>query len=405
MQGPAPSSSNAFEGGVEKMNCIEVRSRLSDYIDNDLPADERKEVEQHLEECPGCRVELNSLRLLQSEVASLPKEISPARDLWSGIEDRVMDRPSVVRRWALSLRHRRNGTHGIDRPSVSPTYKFRPSRRVISARWLVPVAAGLLVAVVGFWFITFRLQTGWNVSRLEGSPKVGSSLVRETGKLRVGDLLETDASSRAKIDVGLIGQVEVQPNSRLRLLQAKPTDHRLALDRGTIHASIWAPPRLFFVETPSAVAVDLGCEYTLHVDSTGAAILQVTAGWVSLEDRGRESIIPAGAMCVTRPGLGPGTPFLADASETFRAGLMKFNFEDGGSEALETVLAEARNMDSITLWHLFFRTEAVDRARIYDRLASLVPPPAGVTRDGMLAGNADMIKAWQEHLNLGVKPW
>ena len=40
----------------------------------------------------------------------------------------------------------------------------------------------------------------------------------------------------------------------------------MALDQGTIHARIWAPPKFFYVNTQAAVAVDLGCAYTLHVD-------------------------------------------------------------------------------------------------------------------------------------------
>jgi hypothetical protein len=38
---------------------------------------------------------------------------------------------------------------------------------------------------------------------------------------------------------------------------------------------IWAPPRLFFVDTPSAVAADLGCSYTLEVKDDGAGVLRV----------------------------------------------------------------------------------------------------------------------------------
>jgi hypothetical protein len=59
------------------------------------------------------------------------------------------------------------------------------------------------------------------------------------------------------------------------LVAARWTDHRLALDHGAIEARIWAPPRLFFVETPSARAVDLGCVYTLEVDRAGAGRLSV----------------------------------------------------------------------------------------------------------------------------------
>ncbi|MGH2566856.1 MAG: FecR domain-containing protein, partial [Bacteroidota bacterium] len=226
-----------------------------------------------------------------------------------------------------------------------------------------------------------------------------------SGKLRVGELLETDQSSRARVEVGLIGHVDIEPNSRIRLIDAKLTDHRLALEQGTIHATIWAPPRLFFVQTPSALAVDLGCVYTLHVDSTGASILEVTSGWVALEFGDRESIVPAGNICATRPGFGPGTPHREDGSEQFKQALTRYDFEHGGLDALTTVLAHARNMDSITLWHLLFREAGDTRALVYDRLAELVPAPEGVTRNGVLQGDADMVKAWQKHLNLGVKPW
>jgi hypothetical protein len=385
------------------MNCTEVQARLNDYLDGGLPADEKQAVELHLQQCSDCRKELNSFRSVLSQAAALPRSITPSHDLWPGIEGRIAQRQPLLGRWKRALWLRRDGGASRDDVGLKSLFDFRRSPSWVVR--LAPVGIAIVIVVGAFWLATKSSGPSWDVARVEGAPRVGSTLISETGKLRVGDWLVTDNASRAKIDVGLIGKVEVQPNTRIRLLQATATDHRLGLDRGTIHASIWAPPRLFFVETPSATAIDLGCEYVLHVDEHGAGVLQVTAGWVSLERQGRESIIPAGAMCLTRPGIGPGTPFQEDASERFREALSKYDFEYGGSRALETVLAEARNMDSITLWHLFFRVEAHERARVYDRLAALVPPPQGVTRDGMLQGNDEMIKAWQNHLNLGMKPW
>ena len=102
-----------------------------------------------------------------------------------------------------------------------------------------------------------------------------------------------------------IGTVDIDENTRVRLLETAPTEHRLELARGKMSAMIWAPPRLFFVDTPSAVAADLGCAYTLEVDDHGVGVLRVTAGWVALELKDRESVVPAGAACETRPGVGP----------------------------------------------------------------------------------------------------
>jgi hypothetical protein len=244
------------------------------------------------------------------------------------------------------------------------------------------------------------------VARLEGAPRIGGGPLDQAGLLRQGQWLETDGSSRARLQVGVIGDVEVAPNSRLQLLNASPTDQRLALRHGSIHARIWAPPRLFVVETPSARAVDLGCEYTLDVDSTGVGLLHVTSGYVALEFRDRTVIVPMGTMAAMRPGIGPGTPFDDGASDAFRAALAVLDFGDGDrAAALATLLDEARNHDAVTLWNLLARLGPADGARTYDRLVALVPAPPGVTRDGVLAGDSTMRQAWEWHLGLDASTW
>ncbi len=250
---------------------------------------------------------------------------------------------------------------------------------------------------------------GVEVARLSGLPKAGSEQVRETGRLREGEWLVTDASSRARISLDKVGQVQVDPNTRIRLVETRPGEHRLALERGTIHALIWAPPFQFFVETPSAVAVDLGCAYTLKVDNKGAGLLRATFGWVGFKFNGREAFIPAGAVCATRPGIGPGTPFFADAPRPFRAALEKVDFEFEGPEAralkLKLILSEARRRDALTLWHLVSRLEGSERKLVYDRLAALIPPPAGVTPEGVLRGDKQMLDLWWNQLGLGETSW
>src|SRR6266513_777161 len=62
---------------------------------------------------------------------------------------------------------------------------------------------------------------------------------------------------------------------------------------------------------------DLGCVYTLHVDDSGAGLLRTTMGWVGFKLNGQESFIPAGAVCKTRPKIGPGTPYMEDAPASF----------------------------------------------------------------------------------------
>jgi hypothetical protein len=245
---------------------------------------------------------------------------------------------------------------------------------------------------------------GWDVSRVAGTPRIGRNTVggKEASHLGIGQILETDHQSRASLRADEIGQIEVEPSTRLRLLAMGTDLKRIALDRGTIHAFIWAPPGQFVVDTPSAVTVDLGCAYTLQVDDSGAGLVRTSLGWVGFKLNGHESFIPAGAACATRPRVGPGTPYFEDASLEFRAALSRFDFEDSVPQQragdLTIVLSKSRTQDALTLWHLLTRVDEEQRAVVYNRLAELAPPPASVTKEGILRLDQPMLDLWWNEL-------
>jgi len=120
-----------------------------------------------------------------------------------------------------------------------------------------------------------------------------------------------------------------------------------------------------------------------------------------LELENRESFVPAGAACETQPSLGPGTPYFEDASNVFRQSLKTVDFDPDAntrSAALVWILDQARPRDTLTLWHLLARVEGEDRARVYDTMAILSPPPPDVTREGILALDQKMLDAWRDSL-------
>jgi hypothetical protein len=59
----------------------------------------------------------------------------------------------------------------------------------------------------------------------------------------------------------------------------------------------------------------------------------------------------------------------------------------------------------LTLWHLLSRGTADERARVYDRLAALAPPPRGVTREAVLAGQRPALDQWWDSLGLDSATW
>ncbi len=164
--------------------------------------------------------------------------------------------------------------------------------------------------------------------------------------LRVGGLLETGETEIKEVQIADIGRVTVHPNSRLKLVVSKAeAEHRLALDRGRIEVFITAPPRLFFVDTPSAVAVDLGCAYQLEVDESGDGFLDVTLGSVALERGDGYSVtVPAGAKCRLYAKRGPGLPWYGDADEPFRDAIDAFESATGRAAAVDKMIEQSRTL-------------------------------------------------------------
>lgn len=56
-------------------------ARLNDYADGLLEAAGGEEVAAHLERCKACETQVERIRALTAELAALPREITPGRDL------------------------------------------------------------------------------------------------------------------------------------------------------------------------------------------------------------------------------------------------------------------------------------------------------------------------------------
>lgn len=309
---------------------------------------------------------------LKRALDALPRSIEPAEDLWPGVHARLARRPTR-RSWRW--------------PSA-----FEPRT--------LRIAAGIGVIGVGISALAMITRAGarWDLAALDGAPRLEGQAVTAGRRFPIGAVLSTDAVSRARLTVGSIGQVELDHGTEVRLVAARAAEHRLALRRGLIHARIDAPPRLFVVETPAGTAVDLGCEYTLHVDSAGLSVLHVMAGWVEFTDAGTTSLVPAGFIALARPGRGIGIPVRELSSGPVRAAAAALDAGTGPDSSLAQLLRHAERADAVSLWHAMQRAAPDARPAVYERLAALAPPPDGVTREGVLAGDRIMLRLWWERL-------
>ena len=266
-------------------------------------------------------------------------------------------------------------------------YAAPPVRPLTRRRPLWPwalMAASLLAGIVAW----------------RASPPPLSLWQLESGRmLALGEKMTTGPGQHASLAASAVGSLRLEPNSTLQVVRSGPADQRFVLTQGTLHALIWAPAKSFAVETPAGTSIDLGCAYTLTVDSEGAGLVSVSTGWVAFQTGRVESFIPAGAACRTRRQIGPSLPYFTDASAAFTSAIARWEL----THELEGLLGSARPRDAITLWHLLQRTPgAGPRRQVAQRLAALVP---GVDAAGLERGDpAAITQAWNA-LGLGSVEW
>lgn len=255
--------------------------------------------------------------------------------------------------------------------------------------WAVALGVAALAAAALF-FIMLRAQPegctrphGFAFTASGGAARCGGARLA-SGELAPGDRLDT-FGAEVTLTIADIGSAELAPGSRVALAATGPTEHRLRLERGAMHARVSAVPRLFVVETPAATAVDLGCEYTLRVGPDGRGELIVLSGAVELSSSGGPVTVPAGMRAQLVPGRGGTLPLRADAPSALHAAV------EAGAPS-EEAWAALRAEDAVTWLHLARGLEADVRARLRVRLGELgLVAPAGPLDDAALA-------AWTQEL-------
>jgi hypothetical protein len=275
-------------------------------------------------------------------------------------------------------------------PRVRP---LAPRVAVRPRAWLALAAA--FVAVFGVGWIA---RDAWRMETLAGRPTLSGFAL--AGRVGLGGTITTDATSRARLEVPGLGHVTLERGSCVRRVRGQGAERRLQLERGTLHASIQAPPRRFVVATPMGSAVDLGCAYTLTVEDSANGRLAVAEGRVVFENNGAKSLLPAGLWCPLT-SAGGGVPRRAHASAAFLAAVTVTDNPACQADDFTPLLASAEAGDAITLWHLLPRVQGRVRRQVAERIASLIEVPSDVALDRVVALEPKALEAWWDALGVG----
>lgn len=196
------------------MTCTDFQRQLDDYLDGDLPQNERKLLEEHLDTCLSCNRILVQLRELAELTHQLPSEIDPDQPLWPGIEARIDPAASAL--------------EDTRRPAAAPARAWQ---------W-ASLAAAVLALAIAVPFLVQRQDDGGDeiVAARSLDAEATAMLARSedgvvlpradllTALEKRRDALPADAFSQLEEDARLIDRAIAEVRAAL---EEHPSDRRL----------------------------------------------------------------------------------------------------------------------------------------------------------------------------------
>lgn len=383
------------------MRCDEVKYYIKDFAQGYLIDEMRKQIGDHLESCASCRKELE---IIISENAAVKRHkhesqynrYDPARYMMNNDSDSGDGKNKLNSEVRESRAHLSGSADDINNQAEEPS-----SQR---SKWIVLFGMILVLLVTSLLVVMyFYRQPGlyWTAENIEGKPDIGGKALNEFGRLNKGEWLITDNSSRALLKVGAIGQIDVNSNSKIKLLDANPADNRIFMKEGSIETTVWSNPGVFFIQTSAGTVTDRGGIFSLTVNKKGGDVLYVSSGKAAIEFKGETSVIPSGAACESDPSAGPGIPYFEDSSPGFINAVRKYNTEREDTAAENGIINLSSKRDVLSLWYLLRTSNRTERGIIFDRIDKLLPLSSGITRTGVVAGRKSMMKELLNDIGYG----
>ena len=158
------------------LDCDGFAAALADYLEGDAPDAVRAAVEAHAEECADCRALLEDLQTMRHDAAALPA-LTPSRDLWSGIAERIDAR--VI-------------------PLGQPARTIVPARR----SWARPAIAAAALVVVTAGIAHYATRAHYDPTLTNIASRTTSPAVRDSVASPKTNVAAVEATGQPSTDVG-----------------------------------------------------------------------------------------------------------------------------------------------------------------------------------------------------------
>lgn len=384
-------------------DCEKYNILISELADGEISDKDRLELSAHMTECLECSIAYEQMLMLKEKTKTIPTEIKPSQSVWNRINEKISDDNIEVKQVASNFYTILNTAPNKDIPNfIDELPKGKP--------YFKYVVAACVIVFLGLVSIPFIYKSNinpdatvfsyWQVTKVKGNPTVNNgNAMAFTDSIKAGDWIETNDSSRAVITIAGLGEITVEPKSKLTILKSEQGEHRVLLEYGTINTNFSEKSDKFSIETKNSIARDnnvTGTAYTFSIDNKGDGMILVKDGSVTLESRGKEAVVPAGKICLVQAIAGPGTPFSVTASNEFRKALYAYDFEPHTTNAIYNVINTANETDMVSLINLIPRVNDEVKEQIYSKVSGYVAPPSYIVMDSLRYFDCEKLGEWIE---------
>lgn len=403
-----------------QMNCQEVKIYLHDFVDELLDDKTKKEIENHVRNCERCNAEYKKITHFFDLLKDLPYTIEPPNDIIESLSSELLkqslketptkidssriDKSKIkelkIKREQIKQDRKLKILRGPVRKSlISHSITSTLSRETAYSKgfqWskFILTLLPLLIIGIGYFIYDFsQINSPWKIKAAEGNYLINGKLDK-TGLWHKNSSLYTKDNSNVVVNVPNTCKLEVQPNTFLILTKAKSNDNRIKLEYGSVKVfnSVLLPH--FAIELKNSIIHYKGGSFSVTAKKNNDVKIFVEFGIIEIEQHGKSYFVDEGYVCEIRNNNRVGTPYRINASDSLKAEIEKFDYQQGGDASVDKIIKLSQPNDALTLLSLIPNTSVTYRGILFQKIANYFPPPSNVTYEGIIKLNSKMLESW-----------
>lgn len=260
----------------------------------------------------------------------------------------------------------------------------------------------LLIAVPILIFLCFQLISStndWIVNIESGAPVINDEPISTTTELSDGDIIRTNSSSAAKIEIPQIGRISIAGNTIFKKLDQAHSGELLKGSANIIAESI---DDNLSIKIPEVTVENYGytAEYSLETDHRGNSIIQLESGKLKVYSGGDEIVITSSYKLNVYQGSGASIPIHSQSTFEYSAIVDEYLFGGKRDVTLKNLLGRSSHNDIITLWNLLSVVDTGHQTEnTYFRLYDLAPHSDAIIKADILLRKPDALEKWLKEID------